>query len=168
MTFGLEPVTVILDDVPFEAFKEVNSDKHYFAERIDIKGELPFGTIPKGQEVQIDLEANGITTPIMLTELFAFTTRGTSDEVWLYLYKKIVGNLVRIGAQRISAGQMPYNIPNGILQPDMVIGVKPTKSAATVIAYAKPVAVTFTAVPSQTQSESSSDSGSSGSSRRSV
>lgn len=153
MAFALEPVTVVLDDVPFEAFKEVNSDKHYFAERIGIKGELRFGEVRKGQEAQIDLEANGITTPIMLTELFAFTPNRTSDEVWLYLYVKVDGALVKIGSQRVSAGQMPYDIPNGILRPDMVIGVEPTKSAATIIAYAKPVAVAFEAVPSQTRSE---------------
>jgi len=145
--FGLERTSVILDDNEFEAFKEETTNQHYFAERVAIKGELKFGLIPRGQEVQIDLAKNGITTPIMLTELFAFTPIGTSDEVKLRLYVKNGEILVKIGTQRISAGQMPYNIPNGIIRPDMVISIEPTRSDSTVIAYAKPVAVTFEAIP---------------------
>ena len=147
MAFGLERTSVVFDDNDFEAFREVNSSKYYFAERIDIKGKLNFGEVAKEQEVRISLADNNITTPITMEALFAFTSKGTSDEIYLNIYTEVGDNITRIGRQRISAGQMPYNIPSGILMPNMTIGVEPTKSDSTIIAYAKPVAVSFEAVP---------------------
>ncbi|MEM8779997.1 MAG: hypothetical protein AAGF26_14220 [Cyanobacteria bacterium P01_G01_bin.49] len=145
--FGLEKSNVVLDDQDFAAFREVNTDDHYHAGRIDVKGMLQYGLVPEDDEVRIDLAANGITTPIMVESIFAITPNGSADEVTFYLYVKQNGNLVKIGQQRVSSGQMPYDIPDGILAPDMVLGIKPTRSDATITVYVKPVAVSFVAVP---------------------
>ena len=46
---------------------------------------------------------------------------------------------------------MPYNIPAGIVRPNMVIGVEPTKSDAIIVLYVKPVAVIFEASPTSSK-----------------
>ena len=147
MAFQLEKSNVVIDDQDFAAFKETSSSEHYHAERIAVMGMLQYGLVPKDQEVQIDLEANDIRTPIIVESIFAITPNGSADNVVLALYQKTESGLVQIGKQSVSAGQMPYDIPDGILAPDMVLGMKPTRSDATITVYVKPVAITFVAVP---------------------
>ena len=47
---------------------------------------------------------------------------------------------------------MPLDYPDGIIMPDMVLGVKPTRSDATIVVYVKPVKVLFEAVPNPSSS----------------
>ena len=155
MSFGLTKTTVTLDDKDFEAFINEDTNTVYFAERIGIKGILNFGNVLKGSESRISLEDNGISCEVTLEELFALTPQGTSDEVYLNLYVKNGDGVARIHRQRISAGQMPYDIPAGIVRPNMIIGVEPTKSNAIIILYVKPVAVVFEARPTPSNGPSS-------------
>ena len=145
--FGLTRTYVTIDDNDFEAFVNEDTGKVYFAERIDLHGMLQYGLVPKNTEVRIDLGANGITTDLLVESIFAITPNGSADEVIFYLYVKTDNGLVKIGQQKVSSGQMPYDIPDGILSTNMVLGMKPTKSNATITVYVKPVAVSFVAVP---------------------
>ncbi|MEL6494094.1 MAG: hypothetical protein AAFQ41_03095 [Cyanobacteria bacterium J06623_7] len=147
MDFGLESASVVLDGVDFAASREVNSDQHYFDARIDVKGSLNFGVVPKGQEVQIDLEANGISTPIIIDSIIALAENSTADEIFFYLYKKTNSGLVKVGTQRYSSGQMPIDFPDGVIGSKFVVGAKPTRADSTIVVYVKPVKVLFTAVP---------------------
>ena len=147
MSFRLTKTTVTLDDKDFEAFVNEDTNVVYFAERIGIKGILNFGTVRKDRESKIDLEEAGISCEVALGELFAFTPNGKSDEVYLNLYVKNSDRVTPVHRQKISAGQMPYDIPAGIVRSNMIIGVEPTVSDATIILYVKPVAVIFEAFP---------------------
>ncbi len=42
---------------------------------------------------------------------------------------------------------MPVDFPDGIIFPDMVLGVKPTRGDSVVTVYVKPVKVLFEATP---------------------
>lgn len=43
---------------------------------------------------------------------------------------------------------MPIDFPDGIIFPDIVLGVKPTRADATIQVFVKPVNVLFVATPS--------------------
>ena len=147
MSFGLEKASVVLDGVDFAASKETNSNEHYFDARVDVKGILNFGYISKGEELRIDLEANNITAPIIIDSIVALAKDSTADEIVFNLYQKVNDELVKVGKQRFSNGQMPVDFPDGIITPDMVLGVTPTKTDATIVVYVKPVKVLFEAFP---------------------
>ncbi len=146
---GLELIDspVLLDGNDFDAVKDSANEKHYFIERIRADGILNFGLVPKGTEVQISLADNNIKSPIIIDRVVAFTEGNSSDEIRFIIYRNENGTLVEVGTQRFSNGQMPLNYPDGIITPDMVLGVKPTRSDATIVVYVKPVKVLFEAVP---------------------
>ncbi len=147
MSFELVDNSVILDGNDFDAVKDSANGKHYFVERIRADGILNFGLVPKGHEVQISLADNNINTPIIVDRVVAFTEGASSDEIRFIVYKNVNGQLVEVGTQRFSNGQMPLNYPDGIITPDMVLGVKPTRSNANIVVYVKPVKILFEAVP---------------------
>lgn len=147
MAFGLESSYAVLDGNDFSTQKEVNSNKHFFSERTKVVGILNFGYVPKGSEVKINLSANGITSPIIIDSIIAFAQNSTQDEIYFYLYTTISGKEIKIGTQRYSNSEMPIEYPDGIIFPDMTLGVKPTKADTTVVVYAKPVEILFEAVP---------------------
>ncbi len=147
MGFELVDSPVVLDGNDFDAVKDTETDKHYFLERIKADGVLNFGLCFRGIEVQISLADNNINTPLIVDRVVAFTEEMSSDEIHFTVYRNVNGTLVELGTQRFSNGQMPLNYPDGILTPDMVLGVKPTRSDATIIVYVKPVKVLFEAVP---------------------
>lgn len=157
MSFALTKTTVTLDDRDFEAFVNEDTNVVYFAERVEVKGILNFGTVAQGTEARISLEDNGITSDMALSELFALTPTGQSDEIYLNLYIKGGSSISRIHKQKISAGQMPYDIPAGVLRPNMIIGVVPSQSNLRVVLYVKPVSVLFEATPNPPQEPSSED-----------
>ncbi len=146
---GLELVDspVVLDGNDFDAVKDSANDKHYFIERIRADGILDFGLVPRNTEVQISLADNNINTPIIVDRVVAFTEGTSSDEIRFIVYRNVNGTLVELGTQRFSNGQMPLDYPDGIIYPDLVLGVKPTRSDATIVVYVKPVKILFRAVP---------------------
>ena len=146
---GLELVNspVVLDGNDFDAVKDNESGMHYFSARIRIDGILNFGLVPRNTEVQISLADNNINTPIIVDRVVAFTEGASSDEIRFIVYKNVNGQLVEVGTQRFSNGQMPLDYPDGIIYPDMVLGVKPTRSNANIVVYVKPVKILFEAVP---------------------
>lgn len=147
MPFGLESSYAVLDGNDFSTQKEVNSNKHFFSERTKVVGILNFGYVPKNEERKINLAANGITSPIIIDSLIAFAQTSTQDEIFFYLYSNFTGQEIKLGTQRYSNSEMPIEYPDGVIFPDMTIGVKPTKADTTVVVYAKPVEILFEAVP---------------------
>ena len=147
MGFELVDSPVVLDGNDFDAVKDTETDKHYFLERIKADGILNFGLCFRGIEVQISLADNNINTPIIVDRVVAFTEGMASDEIRFIVYKNVDDTLVELGTQRFSNGQMPLNYPDGIITPDMVLGVKPMKAAATIVVYVKPVKILFEATP---------------------
>ena len=148
MAFGLDSDYVILDDKNFATQKEINTDRHYFEERIEVKGILNYGLVPKNTEVKISLADNNIVVPIIIDSIVALAQNSTSDEIAFYLYKRINGEDIRIGVQRYSNAQMPVQFPDGVITPDMVLGVAPLRADSTVVVYVKPVHILFEAFPS--------------------
>ena len=146
---GLELVDspVVLDGNDFDAVKDTETGMHYFSARIRVDGILDFGLVPRDTEVRISLADNDIKTSIIIDRVVAFTEGAASDEIRFIVYKNVDGTLIEIGTQRFSNGQMPLDYPDGIIHPDMVLGVKPTRSDATIVVYVKPVKVLFRAVP---------------------
>lgn len=147
MAFGLESSYAVLDGNDFSTQKEVNSNKHFFSERTKVVGILNFGYVPKGEERKINLAANGITSPIIIDSIIAFAQNSTNDEIFFYLYSSFTGQEIKLGTQRYSNNDIPKEYPDGVIFPDMTIGVKPTKQDTTVVVYAKPVEILFEAVP---------------------
>ena len=74
------------------------------------------------------------------------------DEINFFLYRKVNDELIPIGFQRFNSSDMPLNYPDGIVTPDMVIGVEPTRTDATIVVYVKPVKILFEAVPNPSSS----------------
>ena len=124
-----------------------NTDRHYFAQRIAVRGELNFGLVTKNQPVEINLADNNINTPIIIDSIVAMAGNTTADEIVFVLYRQINGQKVRVGVQRYSNSQMPTDFPDGIIYPDMTLEVYPTRSDASIIVYCKPVKVAFRATP---------------------
>lgn len=147
MAFGLEDNYVLLDDNEFATQKEVNTNRHYFEERIEVKGILNYGLVPKDTEVRISLADNGVSVPIIIDSIVALSGDSTSDELYFYLYRAESGKITRVGVQRYSNSQMPVDFPDGIIFPDMVLGVKPVRGDATIVVYVKPVKILFEATP---------------------
>ena len=147
MGFELVDNSVVLDGNDFDAVKDTVTNNHYFIERIRADGILNFGLVPKNTEVQISLADNNIKTPIIIDRVVAFTEGNSSDEIRFIVYRNVNGTLVELGTQRFSNGQMPLDYPDGIIYPDMVLGVKPTRSDANIVVYVKPVKILFEAVP---------------------
>ena len=106
MAFGLEDNAVVLDGSDFDAVREVNTGKNYFAERVAVKGILNYGYVAKNNEVRIDLAANGINAPIIIDSIVGFAQNSTADEIYFYLYRKSGRALTKIGTQRFSNGEM--------------------------------------------------------------
>ena len=167
MGFELKPTSVVLDGVDFAASVETTQDKYYFDARIDVKGILNYGTVAKDKEVKIDLAANGISAPIIIDSIVALAQNSTADEIIFFLYRKIGGREIRVGVQRFSNGEMPVDFPDGIITPDMVLGVMPTSTDATIVVYVKPVKILFEAVPNPERVVSNDGSSSSSSGSRS-
>lgn len=151
--FDLTEDYVILDSQKFRTVTETNSEKSYFAERIAVRGELAFGLVAKDDEVKISLADNGINTPIIIDSIIAMSGNSTADELIFTLYKIVDGNEYRVGIMRYSNYQMPTDFPDGIIYPDMVVGVRPVRADATIMVYCKPVIKAFTAVPNPTTNE---------------
>lgn len=147
MALNLVNNPVVLDGYDFDALRNTETNQHYFIERIRADGILNFGLVPEDTEVQISLADNNINAPIIIDRVVAFTEGNSSDEIRFIVYRNVNGTLVELGTQRFSNGQMPLDYPDGIIMPDMVLGVKPTRSDATIVVYVKPVKVLFEAVP---------------------
>lgn len=147
MAFGLEDNYVVLDGNDFDAVKETTTGRNYFADRVAIDGILNYGLVPRNEEVVINLADNGINTPLLIDRVVALAGNSLADELIFTLYRAEAGRLTPIGKQRFSRGQMPVDYPDGIITPDMALGVKPTGADATIAVYVKPVKILFTAVP---------------------
>ena len=147
MAFGLEDNYVILDDNEFATQKETTSGRHYFEERIEVKGVLNFGFVQVDQEVRISLADNGIVAPIIIDSIVAFAENAGSNEIYFHLYQNVAGRLSRVGVQRFSNAEMPVDFPDGIIYPNMTIGVKPVRADANIVVYVKPVKILFEATP---------------------
>ncbi len=145
--FNLQDDYVLLDNKEVAVLQETNSNKFYFAERIAVRGELKFGVVPKNGEVRISLADNNINTPIIIDSIVAFSDESTSDEIVFNLYRSVDGVETLIGTQRYSNTEMPIDFPDGVIYPDMVVGVSP-KVDSTIVVYCKPVKVIFQAEPS--------------------
>lgn len=147
MSFKLTDTSVVLDGNDFDALAEATTGKHYFAERIGVDGIFDYGLVTKGNEVQISLADNGINTPLIIDRVVALADNGTADEVIFTLYRKVERGLQEIGKQRFFNAEMPVDYPDGIIFPDMVLGVMPIRANAIIAVYVKPVKILFTAVP---------------------
>ena len=149
MAFNLESGYVLLDGNEFETLKETSTGRHYFAERIAVRGEINFGLVKKDEEKIVMLSVAQINTPIIIDSIVAFDTDGTSDELMFNLYRENVDTgdgqrrRVLVGKQRYSNNQMPVDFPDGIIYPDMTLGCIPMKADSTVVIYCKPVKVAF-------------------------
>lgn len=150
MAFDLESGYVLLDGNEFETLKETTTGRHYFAERIAVRGEISFGLVKKGEEKIINPSREGVKTAIIIDSIVAFSEGGTSDEITFNLYRETYNdndtepafrNLV--GKQRYSNSEMPIDFPDGIIYPGMAIGVQPMREDSTVVIYCKPVKVAF-------------------------
>ena len=150
MAFNLESGYVLLDGNEFETLKETTTGRHYFAERIAVKGEINFGVVKKEEEKIINPSREGVETAIIIDSIVAFSAGSTSDEIMFNLYRETYNDndtepafRTLIGKQRYSNNQMPVDFPDGIVYPGMAIGVQPVKADSTVIIYCKPVKVAF-------------------------
>lgn len=148
MGFELEDSPVVLDGKEFAAFVETNTGKHYFAERIAVDGILNYGFVRKNEEVLISLADNNINTPLIVDRIVAFAENTTADEIYFTLYESRGGTLHKVATQRFLPSEMPLDYPDGIIMPNHILGVKPSRSNATILVYVKPVKVLFEAVPS--------------------
>ena len=147
MSFNYIQTEVELDGKKFAAGQETNTGLHYFNERITSVGILNFGFVRQNDEAQISLADNGITSPILIDSIHAFSPENISDEIYFYLYTTYNGQKIKLGTQKYTNDEMPVNYSTNIVFPDMVIGVKPTRANSTIILYAKPVNQLFEAVP---------------------
>lgn len=147
MGFKLDDSPVVLDGNSFDGLKESEGNLHYFAARIDVDGILNFGLVPKGTEVRISLAENDINCSLIVDRIVSLTSSHSTDEIDFILYRNVDDNLVKLGTERFKKAEMPLNYPDGIITPDMVLGVKPLKADATVVIYVKPVKILFEAVP---------------------
>ena len=146
MSFELRDTSVVLDGNDFDAVAEVNTGKHYFAERVNVVGILNFGKVSEGKEEQISLADNDINSPIIIDSIIAIPDDNIRDEILFTLYRNTEKNLQIIGTHRFFNRDMPLDYPDGIVYPDMILGVKPLRSDAIIIVYVKPVKILFEAV----------------------
>lgn len=141
--FALEEDYALINDEQFKILREKNSKSAFFAERIAVRGILNFGLVRKNIGAELDLQARGIKTAIIIDSIVAMSQNSTADEIIFELYRKINGEDVKVGIQRYSNAQMPVDFPDGIIYPDMTIKVIPQRNDATVTVYCKPVFVAF-------------------------
>lgn len=147
MSLELKDSSIALDGKEFDALEEINTGKHYFAERIGVDGILNYGLVLKNKEKLISLADNNIKTPLIVDRIVAFSENTTADEIYFTLYESKDETLHKLATQRFLPLEMPLNYPDGIIMPNYVLGVRPSRSNATIIVYVKPVKVLFEAVP---------------------
>jgi len=146
MSFGLQPIPLLYGDTNFQAYLNSATDRAYFADRVAEYGILEFGAINANQTKRLDLGAKGLTSPIILRSLYAFSSVTTNDEIREFIiYRKDAnGNLTQFATQFFSNNEMPYQFPNGgILFPFNVIEVKPRYDTENILAYVQPVNILF-------------------------
>lgn len=148
MSLEFKDSSIVLDDKEFDALEETNTGKHYFTERISIDGILNYGLVQQNEEKLISLADNNINTPLIVDRIVAFAENTTADEIYFNLYELQDGTLHKVATQRFLPLEMPLDYPDGIIMPNHILGVKPSRSNATIIVYVKPVKVLFEAVPS--------------------
>ncbi len=141
--YQLEKVPILLGELDFEGYKNTETNKHYFAERVAQVGILDFGYIEANQTKKISLSANNIVAPVLVDSIVVTAPGTTGDEVELKVYR----NGQQIAFQRFSNGQMPMDHPTLILTPDLEVEVIPKYNSAVFI-YVKPVNILFRATPS--------------------
>ncbi len=139
--YQLETVSILLGDKEFVGYKNIETDRYYFAERVAQFGVLDFGYIQAGQSKKIQL-SSFISSPILVDSIVATNPKTTGDEVQFKIYRQ--GQ--QIGHQKFSNNDMPFNHPSLILTPDLEVEVKPKYSSAVFI-YCKPVDIIFRATP---------------------
>ncbi len=139
--YELENVSILLGDKEFVGYKNTETDRHYFAERVAQFGILDFGYIQAGQSKKIRLE-NFISSPVLIDSIIVTAPGTTGDEVKFNIYR----NGQQIAYQRFSNNDMPFNHPSLILTPDLEVEVIPKYSSAVFI-YCKPVDILFRATP---------------------
>ena len=146
MTFAIETHSVVLDGNDFDAVKNTATGQHYFAERVPVLGILKFGFVTQNIEKKMSLADNFVSSPLIIDSIVAITPDGTSDELKINLYRNIGNGDVLEGSMRFSNEQVPVEFPDGIIDPNMTIGVIAKRGNADVTIYVKPVRVLFTAV----------------------
>lgn len=147
MAYKLEQDYVLLDGNEFATSKNTETNRHYFDERIANKGILNFGLVRVGEEQIIDLQAEGINSPVIIDSVVAFSSTTEADEIYFNLYFIDDGKLIRSGRQRYSNAQMPVEFPDGIIKPGTLLGVAPRRADTAIYVYTKPVQIIYEAVP---------------------
>lgn len=140
--WNLEQTVATLNNQEFLAFKDVDTNLHYFGERVPVYGILDFGFINADNTETINLANNGITVSVILDSICVTAPGTTGDEVAVDLIR----DRSVIATQVFKNNQMPFDHPTIILTPDLTIRVKPKYDCA-VYMYVKPVHVLFRAVP---------------------
>ncbi len=139
--YELIKVPILLGDKEFLGYRNIETNQHYFAERVAQFGILDFGYIQAGQSKKIRLE-NFISSPVLIDSIIVTAPGTTGDEVKFNIYR----NGQQIAYQRFSNNDMPFNHPSLILTPDLEVEVIPKYSSAVFI-YCKPVDILFRATP---------------------
>ena len=139
--YKLENVSILLGDKEFTGYKNIETNQHYFGERIAQFGILDFGYINGGQSKKIRL-ADFISSPILVDSIVVTAPGTTGDEVKFSIYRQ--GQ--QIAHQRFSNNDMPLDHPSLILTPDLEVEVIPKYNSAVFI-YCKPVDIIFRATP---------------------
>lgn len=142
--WNLEKISVNLGENEFLAFKDTNTNQHYFGERIPVYGILDFGFLQASATATISLANNGITVPVILDSLAVTAPGTTGDEVTVDLIR----DRAIIATQVFKNDEMPFSHPTIVLTPDLTVRVQPRYDCA-VYMYVKPVHILFRATPSQ-------------------
>ena len=150
MTYQLDLTSQLYGNREFLAHNlkgaTANDDRYLFAERVPTFGVLDFGFLTANSTAQINLAANGITSPVLLRSVIALSTNTTNDEVEFNFYHNDGTNLILMGQQKYTSDEMPVELPPTILQPSLVVEVIP-RYDSWVWAYVQPVHLAFTATP---------------------
>ena len=142
---GLNKISETYGSNNYVAFEDSQTQQRYLAERIKAYGLLQFGAMSNGEKKSIDLQAQGLISPITIKSVYVFSGSTTNDEIKFRIFEKQPsGNLNQIASQRFTNNEMPYQFPDGaILSPNQVIEVEPRYDVDNIIIYCQPVDILF-------------------------
>lgn len=142
MSYQLETTEQIYGEQPYLTHvikgETPEEDLHLFGMRVPSYGIINFGSITNNSFKTIVLAEKGITSPIQLKSIYAFTSTGGNDETRFSLFR----GTTRIVEMRIPSGEMPYQFPEGaIIDPSLSITVRPRYNISQLLIYWQPVHV---------------------------
>lgn len=142
MPFQLETISEIYGTRKYLAHnlkgQTANDDRALFGMRVPSYGIFDFGTLANNASKKVVLSSIGITSPILIRSVYAFSSNTNADEIKF----RILSGSVQLTELTIPSSDMPYKFPDGaIIDPSLSIEIRVNQTTTQLLVYWQPVHV---------------------------